>query len=104
MKLYGKPNMTVCKKVHRGGGMKRIALFRFDSEGFAEVDDRKFNEADKNRLTALYGVRQAFKEDVSAEIDVESMTYFDMKKLASERGINTYGMKKDDLIKAIKEL
>jgi len=42
------------------------------------------------------------KED-EKDIDYDTMSYNDLKSLASDKGINTHGMKKAEIIKALKE-
>ena len=43
-------------------------------------------------------------EAVKAEEDLETKTVVMLRKIASQKGIDTKGMKKDEIIKALKEV
>ena len=43
-------------------------------------------------------------EAVKAEEDLEAKTVVMLRKIASQKGIDTKGMKKDEIIKALKEV
>jgi hypothetical protein len=44
------------------------------------------------------------EEAVKAEEDLEAKTVVMLRKIASQKGIDTKGMKKDEIIKALKEV
>lgn len=44
------------------------------------------------------------QKEQEQKIDLKSMKFNDLKKLASEKGINTFGMDKKQIIKALKKV
>lgn len=72
-------------------------------------------ECDINKIAKLYPAIQdsldsgelkivTEKEAKKAEEDFEAKTVAMLRKIASEKGISTKGMRKDEIIKALKEV
>jgi len=94
------PNRIVQRRVRKPGGRKRIVpLFRFDENGLAEIDETKLTATDIKTLTTLFEVVDDVKEHkVDGKVNLSELSYQELKKTASEKGINTYRKGKDDLI------
>jgi hypothetical protein len=43
-------------------------------------------------------------EEENKKIDYNSLSWQELKQLASDKGVNTYGMKKDEIIKTLQEM
>lgn len=53
----------------------------------------------------IWKIHKSYCEEIPVKkVDYESMEWQDLKKFASEKGINTYGMKKPDVIKELQQL
>lgn len=88
MKFYGKPNQVVSK--HRPNEKIRFKpLFQFDENGVYETSDEKMCEL--------------LKKHFKYEEDYNDYTYQELKSIASERGINTYGLNKKQVIESLEQ-
>lgn len=50
-------------------------------------------------------IREGFwevTEEAVVQTDKDELTYIELKTMAKEKGINTHGMKKDEIIEALK--
>jgi hypothetical protein len=61
------------------------------AEAFIDEDTFKFDEG------------EAVKVDIEDIIDLSKKTMSDLRKIAKEKGVNTYQMRKTDIIKALEE-
>jgi hypothetical protein len=68
---------------------KRI-IARFDKDG----------EFETHNPVIIAKMKQHFRND---GIDFKSLSYWDLKKMAEEKGIETHKIKQSDLIKALEE-
>jgi predicted double-glycine peptidase len=57
---------------------------------------------ENNPVCVSVWLRSGFVE-VADEVEDAEVSFTDMKRIAKENGINSYGMKKDELAEAIKE-
>lgn len=97
------PGRIVQRKVRKPGGGYRVKpWFKFDENGLKEIDETKITKSDLIKLTKLFEVVEDEKEESKKEKEDEKvlsdMSYQELKKLASEKGINTYKKKKSDLL------
>lgn len=94
MKFTAEPGLFVKisnKYVQRATGMKG---FFFDENGEYETEN-----------AVLIGVlKQNFKYEEPIIEEPEELSYHELKSKAKELGINTYGMKMDEIMKAIQEV
>lgn len=73
-----------------------MSLEEFDSEDEELLDDEDVEQEDDVDSDDV-------EEDETAEVDYSEMSVAELKAAAEERGIDTKGLKKDDLIKALSE-
>lgn len=88
MKFYGKPNQVV-SKYRPNENIRYKPLFQFDENGVYETNDEKMCELLKKKFE--------FEEDYN------DYTYQELKSMAAEREINTYGLNKKQVIKSLQE-
>lgn len=112
IKLYSEPGRVVQKRTFAQGKPRIAVLFQFDENGEYEIDDTKLSETDLTRLlenfstkrTVIPETKEVVKE-VKAEglkVQLEDVPYSELKTMAKNLGINTYGMKRPEIEEAIK--
>ncbi|SHK42202.1 Rho termination factor N-terminal domain-containing protein [Desulforamulus aeronauticus] len=62
------------------------------------------SEIKRDRLMKMGFVEIQVPQSSSGDADYKSMDYKDLKALATEKGINTYKMKKEDIVEALVQL
>ena len=67
---------------------ENIYLSNWKNFGFEIIDDKKQEDVEQS----------------ASSFNFEEMDFHELKKLASEKGINTYKMKKEEIINKLKEL
>ena len=95
MKLKGTPNMLVRhNRLRRIKGIRPNQVwFRFDSDGFVELDDAKLHPRQIKALKAKFEV---------VEKDLKQLSYKELQqKYVEKTGNSAVGMKKKDLIKQL---
>lgn len=92
MKLKGEPNRVVQKKVRKPKGRHRIVpWFRFDENGYVEIDESKLSAHDRAVLISKFGIT-----------DYLEMGYQELQKAYSDKtGKSGVGMKRDDMLKEL---
>lgn len=96
MKFYAEPNMLV--KVNRKGKLRNVKSFRFDEKGEFITDNPYLINVLKRRFKSDSEV----VEEVETIEEEKEMTYQEVKSYAKTLGINTYGMKREQIEEAIK--
>lgn len=96
------PNRVVQRRVRKpGGGFRIKPWFRFDSEGYAEIDETKLTQSDINKLMNTFEVVEVvLKKEVEKEI--KDMSYQELQTAyALKTGNSAVGKKKKDLIEEL---
>ena len=100
------PNRVVQRRVRKpGGGFRIKPWFRFDSEGYAEIDETKLTQSDINKLMNTFEIveimiQKEVKEEVEKEI--KDMSYQELQTAyALKTGNSAVGKKKKDLIEEL---
>lgn len=96
------PNRVVQRRVRKpGGGFRIKPWFRFDSEGYAEIDETKLTQSDINKLVNTFEVVEVvLKKEVEKEI--KDMSYQELQTAyALKTGNSAVGKKKKDLIEEL---
>lgn len=92
MKLQGTPDMVVqTRKMTVGNNFAVVALFRFDSNGFADVDESKLSPTDISKLKAMFKVLDGDMPKVQ-EVK-EELTEEQLRKLAKDQGVKSWHTK-----------
>ena len=92
MIFIGTPNLLVrFRKSMRQG--RKIGI-RFDANGEYETTNPRLIHV----LSAKFKAKEAIEEDL------EAITYNDLKLIAKDKGINSFGIKKEELVKLLKEV
>lgn len=103
MILQGQPNQVVQKRVRKFGGKKAIKpIFRFDENGFAEIDESKLTQTDILKLKRKFKVVENIKEVEKVKEEVEEIDENVIRQQAKKAGIKSWHVKKTE--KLIKEL
>jgi hypothetical protein len=93
MKFQSAPGRVVQKRVKRGGRRKIVALFKFDKDGYATIDESKYTATDILKLKRLFKV---------VEEDYSTLKYQDLQKIYAEKtGKSAVGVKKADMLKEL---
>lgn len=102
MKFYSEPHMLVRPK--QNGRFKRLRPFRFDENGVYETDSPLMIKALSRRFKSdLEAIKVTEETEVIEEIEEEKeMSYQELKSYAKTLGINTYGMKREQIEESIK--
>lgn len=101
------PNRVVQRRVRKpGGGFRIKPWFRFDSEGYAEIDETKLTQSDINKLMNTFEVVEKQivlkKEIKEVEKDIKHMSYQELQTAyALKTGNSAVGKKKKDLIEEL---
>lgn len=113
MLIKGNPNQIVQRRVRRAGKWRIEVLFEFDDNGEKEIDETVISSdllerIDKNFRVELSGNATKQEKSLKSEpCDANGtpgqMTYAELKSYAKSLGINTYGMKKEDIMTAVQE-
>lgn len=99
MKFYSEPHMLVRPK--QNGRFKRLRPFRFDENGVYETDNPLMIKALSRRFKSDSEAQE--ETEAIEEIEEEKeMTYQELKSYAKTLGINTYGMKREQIEESIK--
>lgn len=56
MRFRGKPNRYVNKRVRRRGKWRVVPWFKFDENGFVDIDEKKVSKADLNKIARIFPV------------------------------------------------
>ena len=108
MVLKGAPNRVVQKRKRvLGNRTKVVALFRFDKEGYAEIDETKFDKTDLVKIFNAFGITEAITQvpvEEVEEVDVDSMSYNELRKYGKTLGIGNTSIRKEELLEKIKEV
>jgi uncharacterized protein involved in exopolysaccharide biosynthesis len=88
--------------------VRQLSEMPDDHEQEVTVEDlRRENDAMRQRLLELErelrGSEEQKTEGSEGSQSVEGLPYSDLKQLAADRGIDTHGMKKADLVKALQQ-
>ena len=99
------PNRVVQRRVRKhGGGFRIKPWFRFDSEGYAEIDETKLTQSDINKLMNTFEVVEIMiqKEVKEVEKEIKDMSYQELQTAyALKTGNSAVGKKKKDLIEEL---
>ena len=100
------PNRVVQRRVRKpGGGFRIKPWFRFDSEGYAEIDETKLTQSDINKLMTTFEVVEVvLKKEVKEEVEkeIKDMSYQELQTAyALKTGNSAVGKKKKDLIEEL---
>jgi len=102
------PNRVVQRRVRKpGGGFRIKPWFRFDSEGYAEIDETKLTQSDINKLMSTFEVVEkqiVLKKEVKKEVEkeIKDMSYQELQTAyALKTGNSAVGKKKKDLIEEL---
>lgn len=87
MKLQGKANQIVHKRVFKQGQFKIVPWFRFDKDGFAEIDETKVSKVDLDKLNKMFGTESI--EPTEEEI----------RQMARDKGIKSWHVKSIETLK-----
>lgn len=74
-----------------------------NSEDYEEVQPQQ-EQVQQDQQEQDQQEKQQEQQEEEQKIDLKSMKFNDLKRLASEKGINTFGMSKKDIIKALKKM
>jgi hypothetical protein len=106
MLLKSTPNRVVTMRMRRMGKIRNVPLFRFDEKGeYNYPADKwdKLSNTDQNKLYRHFGIKPLPIEEKSLKTDLnDTMPYSELKTYAKSLGINTYGMKREEIELAIK--
>lgn len=107
MIIKGNPNQIVQRRVRRAGKWRIEVLFEFDENGEKEIDETTISSDLLERIKKNFSVETSYnttnkEKSLKSESDSdngtsEQMTYAELKSYAKSLGINTYGMKKEDI-------
>ena len=86
------PGRVVTHRVQKFGRWYVQEWFRFDDKGLAEIDETKLTQSDINKLKAKFEV---------VDTNLKDLSYQELKKMASDKGINTYKKGKKQLLKEL---
>ncbi len=90
MKFKSVPNRVVQKRVRKLGKWRIVVWFKFDSDGYATIDESKITPEDLVKLKAKFKVVE------------EELTYKELQaKYKEKTGESPVGKKKSDLIKEL---
>jgi len=90
MKFKSVPGRVVHKKIRKCGKIKIVVWFRFDSDGYAVIDESKVTASDLIKLKSKF------------EVVKEELSYQELQSKYTEKtGHSAVGMKKKDLIKEL---
>lgn len=113
MIIKGNPNQIVQRRVRRSGKWRIEVLFEFDENGEKEIDETVISSDLLERIKKNFSVEtsdnttnkeKSLKRESEGESGTsEQMTYAELKSYAKSLGINTYGMKKEDIMTAVQE-
>jgi len=93
MKFKSVPGRVVQKRVRRQGKVRIVPWFKFDDNGYAEIDETKVTQEDLNKLKSLFEV---------VEEDLKDLSYQELQVLYAEKtGNSAVGMKKKDILKEL---
>lgn len=87
----------------QNGRFKRLRPFRFDENGVYETDNPLMIKA----LSRRFKSDSKAQEETEAVEEIEEekeMSYQELKSYAKTLGINTYGMKREQIEESIKEV
>lgn len=93
MKFQSTPNRFVQKRIRKNGKNKVIMWFKFDENGFAEIDETQLTRTDLQKLKNKFKV---------VEKKYSEMNYADIQKAYSLKfNMSAVGKKKKDMIKEL---
>lgn len=87
MKLTGKPNHVVQKRVFSQGRFKIVPWFKFDENGMVELDDSKLSKLDQDKLKKKF------------HSELKEYTEEELREMAKEKGIKSWHVKSVDKLK-----
>lgn len=93
MRIKGTPDMVVqTRKMVFGNNFAVVPLFKFDSEGYAEIDENKLSATDLSKIKTMFKVVDSDQPVVAQEIKTELSDEY-IRKLAKEKGIKSWHTK-----------
>jgi len=109
MILQSTPGRIVNKRVRKGGRYKIVSWFKFDSKGFAEIDESKISAVDLNKLKLKFKVVVPKKElkalKQTATVSEIPKDYKELQKHYTEvTGKKAFGVSKKNMIKELEVL
>ena len=101
MKLQSTPGRIVNKRVRKGGRYRIVGWFKFDSKGFAEIDETKLSPVDLSKLKTKFKV-VAPKTKKKPLNDGSKPSYKELQALYVEKtGESAVGVSKADILKKL---
>ncbi len=91
------PNRVVQKRVKKQGKFVIKVWFKFDADGYAEIDETKVSGSDLVKLKKFFKVVEQKDEKQS----LESLSYQQLKKRAKEEGLQLGRISREEIIKEL---
>ena len=86
---------------NRNKRVKIVPIFKFDENGYAEIDESKFTETDLKFLKTKFKV---VEEETEKKIDITKLGWHKLRAYAKEKGVENINDKnKEELLKELEK-